>query len=51
MMESIKEFFEAEDMTNAEFMKIALLYMLSAPVIVAGTWLLYAALYALTGVR
>jgi len=50
-MRLIKEFFEAEDMTNAEFMKIALLYTLSAPVIVAGTWLLYAALYALTGAR
>lgn len=50
-MRSIKEFFEAEDMTNAEFMKIVLLYTLSAPVIVAGTWLLYAALYALTGVK
>lgn len=50
-MRLIKEFFEAEDMTNDEFMKIVLLYTLSAPVIVAGTWLLYAALYALTGVR
>ena len=50
-MRSIKEFFEAEDMTNVEFMKIVLLYTLSAPVIVAGTWLLYAALYALTGAR
>lgn len=46
-----KEVFFAEELTNKEFLILTLKHVIAVPFIIAGTWLLFATLHALTGVR
>ena len=46
-----KEVLFAEELTNKELLTLTLKYIIAIPFIIAGTWLLFATLHALTGAR